>query len=92
MIIKDEQIKVIDKKIEDMSKGLKKGFWAGLLAFVFAKITHLLITFALGLWLFLMIGDGKTLLIIVNIVDNPILGLIYLVFVTRWIYILITKE
>ena len=29
MIIKDEQIKAIDKKIEDMSKGLKKGFWAG---------------------------------------------------------------
>ena len=32
MIVRENEIKVIDKKIEKMSKGLKKGFWAGLLA------------------------------------------------------------
>lgn len=89
MFITEDFLKPIDNLINNK---MKKGFWAGLVAFILAKITHLLVTFALGMWLFLMIGDSKTLLTIVNIVDNPILGLIYLVFVTRWIYILITKE
>lgn len=89
MLIREDFLKPIDNLIRNK---MKKGFWAGLVAFILAKITHLLVTFALGMWLFLMVGDSNTLLTIVNIVDNPILGLIYLVFVTRWIYILITKE
>ena len=47
MIVKENIINKIDKKMEQ-STGLKKGFWAGLLAFILAKICHVLISFAIG--------------------------------------------
>ena len=82
----------IDKKIEKMSKGLKKGFWAGLLAFLLAKISHLLITLALGMWLVITFGYTQAVRQTATIIDNPIIGLIYLILVTRFIYIKITKN
>jgi len=91
MILRENEIKVIDKKIEKMSKGLKKGFWAGLLAFVLAKISHLLITLALGMWLVITFGYTQTVRQTATIIDSPIIGLIYLILVTRFIYIKITK-
>ena len=87
-----QKLTSIDKKIEKMSKGLKKGFWAGLLAFVLAKISHLLITLALGMWLVITFGYTQTVRQTATIIDNPIIGLIYLILVTRFIYIKITKN
>jgi hydrogenase/urease accessory protein HupE len=91
MIVRENEIKVIDKKIEKMSKGLKKGFWAGLLAFVLAKITHLLVTLAIGIWLVLMFGYTETVRDVAMFIDSPMVGIIYLIFVTRFIYFKITK-
>ena len=91
MIVRENEIKVIDKKIENMSKGLKKGFWAGLLAFVLAKITHLLVTLAIGIWLVLMFGYTETVRDVAMFIDSPMVGIIYLIFVTRFIYFKITK-
>jgi hydrogenase/urease accessory protein HupE len=91
MIVRENEIKVIDKKIEKMSKGLKKGFWAGLLAFVLAKITHLLVTLAIGIWLVVAFGYTETVRDVAAFIDNPIVGIIYLIFVTRFIYFKITK-
>ena len=87
-----QKLTSIDKKIEKMSKGLKKGFWAGLLAFVLAKISHLLITLALGMWLVITFGYTQTVRQTATIIDSPIIGLIYLILVTRFIYIKITKK
>ena len=91
MIVRENESKVIDKKIEKMSKGLKKGFWAGLLAFVLAKITHLLVTLAIGIWLVVAFGYTETVRDVAAFIDNPIVGIIYLIFVTRFIYFKITK-
>jgi len=91
MIVRENEIKVIDKKIEKMSKGLKKGFWAGLLAFVLAKITHLLVTFAIGIWLVLVFGYTETVRDVAMFIDSPMVGIIYLILVTRFIYLKITK-
>ena len=90
MIVKEDLINQIDKKMEE-SKGLKKGFWAGILAFVLAKICHVLITFALGFIIASMFGLTRTVLSFCKLIDNPIVGLIFLVFATRFIYIKITK-
>lgn len=70
---------------------MKKGFWAGLVAFVLAKISHLMITFILGLFLGITLGGGSTMWALINIIDSPILGIIYLVFSTMWIYKKITN-
>ena len=43
MIVDDKLNKEIDKKI---SRGMRPGFWAGVVAFLLAKISHLLVTFA----------------------------------------------
>lgn len=89
MIVKESLINKIDEIME--SKGMKKGFWAGLVAFVLAKITHILVTFAIGFWVGIMFGNTATTYNICNTIDNPIVGLIYLIFVTRFIYLKITK-
>lgn len=90
MIVKEDLINQIDKKMEE-SKGLKKGFWAGILAFILAKICHVLISFALGYILGSTFGLTKTVIALCKIIDSPIIGLLFLVFVTRFIYIKITK-
>ena len=90
MIVKEDIINQIDKKMEE-SKGLKKGFWAGILAFVLAKICHVLITFALGFIIASMFGLTRTVLSFCKIIDSPVVGLLFLIFATRFIYIKITK-
>ena len=72
---------------------LKRGFWAGLLSFVIAKIAHLLITFALGLFIAVLTGGklGETAWGFINVIDSPITGIIFLILATRFIYRLITK-
>jgi len=91
MIVDDKLNKEIDKK---SSRGMKPGFWAGLVAFLLAKISHLLVTFAIGLWIGITSGgylsDGW--MIAIKIVDSWMVGLIYLVFVTRFIYNKITAK
>ena len=69
-------------------KKLKRGFWAGLLAFVIARITHLVITACIGLQIGLMSGGelSDTAWTIIAVIDSPFLGIIYLWFVGRWIY------
>ncbi|MEJ6797077.1 MAG: hypothetical protein QNK63_10225 [Flavobacteriales bacterium] len=91
MIVDDKLNKEIDKR---SSKGMKPGFWAGVVAFLLAKISHLLVTFAIGLWVAVvtdgLIGDGWMMFI--NIIDSAFIGIVYLVFVTRFIYNKITSD
>ena len=72
---------------------LNRGFWAGLLSFVIAKISHLLITFSIGLFIGIISGGniGEFSWSLIKLVDSPIVGLIFLIFSTRFIYKLITK-
>lgn len=97
MLIDEKTQNKINKEIDKKDKRLKKGFWAGLLAFFLAKITHLLVTLALGLWIGMMFvrPDGtfpEGVMNVVHILDGPIVGIAYLVFVTRLIYKRITKD
>ena len=93
MILKEETTQQVINEIDKRDRRLNKGFWAGLLAFVIAKITHLLVTFAIGLWVAVgsdfEISQGGHAFI--ELVDNPVVGLIYLIVVTRMIYRRITK-
>ncbi len=90
MIVKEDLINKIDKNMEE-STGLKKGFWAGLLAFVLAKICHVLITFAIGFTVGSMFGFTRTVQSFCKVIDSPVVGLLFLIFATRFIYIKITK-
>ncbi len=90
MIVKEDIINKIDKVMKE-SKGLKKRFWAGLLAFILAKICHVLITFALGLTVGSIFGLTEGVVYFCNIIDSPLVGLLFLIFATRFIYIKITK-
>ena len=97
MLIDEKTQNRINKEIDKRDKGLKKGFWAGLLAFFLAKITHILVTFAIGLWVGLMFvkPDGtypEGLIEIVRLADSPLVGIVYLIFVTRLIYKRITRD
>ena len=73
---------------------MKKGFWAGLVAFIIARASHLLITLLIGLQVGLMYPDGLTdaawdFLIIL---DSPLVGLAYIIPVTIFTYKKITKN
>jgi len=72
---------------------LNRGFWAGLLSFVMAKISHLLITFSMGLFIGIVTGGdlGEFSWSLIRLIDSPITGLIFLYFATKFIYRLITK-
>ena len=65
---------------------MKKGFWTGFLAFIIAKISHLIVTYALGYGFGLAIGDKPILWDIISIIDNSLVGIIYLVLATTFIY------
>lgn len=73
---------------------MKKGFWAGLLSFIIAKVAHLLITgtigFVIGMSYSQTPGDMPWGLI--RTVDNPIIGIIFLIFATRYVYGRLTSE
>lgn len=67
---------------------MKKGFWAGLLSFVIAKVVHLLITgligFTIGLAYIQTPEDMPWGLI--RVIDSPIIGIIFLIFASMYIY------
>lgn len=84
MIIREDDLKFIDNLIK---KKMKRGFWTGLWAFVLAKITHLLVTFAIGLFVVTVFGVSSGAISFLRFVDSPLVGIIYLVFVTRYIYL-----
>lgn len=90
MIVDNNLNNEIDKKV---SKGMKPGFFAGLVAFLLAKISHLLVTFAIGLWVGVVTGGNITSgwWSFIKIVDSSWVGLFYLIFVTRFIYLKITR-
>lgn len=71
---------------------MKKGFWTGLLAFIIAKVLHLIITALLGFILGTIIGDKPILWDIIYIIDNPLVGLVFLIFATTFIYKKLTKN
>ena len=91
MIVDDKLNKEIDKKI---SKGMRPGFWSGVVAFLLAKISHLLVTFAIGLWIGITSGGDLSggWMIAIKFIDSVFIGIIYLVFVTRFIYNKITSN
>lgn len=67
---------------------MEKGFWAGLLSFVLAKVAHLIITGTIGF----IIGMSYTQTPedipwgFIRVIDNPITGIIFLIFATKYIY------
>jgi len=68
---------------------MKRGFWTGLLAFVIAKVAHLLITGCIGLILGLTFGNTvleDAMWDVITILDSPGVGLIFLIFATRYTY------
>lgn len=74
-----------------LHQGMKPGFWTGVIAFMLAKVVHLGVTFLLGLILgyiayevYGYLPDG--LMTFVAIVDSTMVGLIFLIIVTRWMY------
>ena len=71
---------------------MKKGFWTGCLAFFLAKITHLIVTYVIGYVLAITIGNKPILWDIINIIDNPLVGIIFLILVTTFIYKKLTKS
>ena len=83
MIIREDDLKFIDNLIKNK---MKRGFWTGLWAFVLAKITHLLVTFAIGMFTVTAFGFNGNVKSFLEFVDSPIVGIIYLVIVTRYIY------
>ena len=91
MIVDDKLNKEIDKR---SSKRMKPGFWAGVVAFLLAKISHLLVTFAIGLWIGITSGGDLSgfWMLAIRVVDSWMIGLLYLVFVTRFIYNKITSD
>jgi tetratricopeptide (TPR) repeat protein len=71
---------------------MKRGFWTGFLAFIIAKIFHLIITGAIGLILVTIIGDKPISWDIINIIDSPLFGIVFLIFATAFIYKKLTKN
>jgi tetratricopeptide (TPR) repeat protein len=65
---------------------MKRGFWTGLIAFILAKVSHYVITLTIGYVLGSIIGDEPILWDILKITDSPLLGIIYLIIATRFIY------
>ena len=79
-----------------LRQGMKPGFWTGVIAFMMAKVAHLLITFLIGFCLGYIAIDvyGEMpggLITFLSILDHPIIGLIFLIFVTRWFYFELKK-
>ena len=74
-------------------KKLKKGFWAGLLAFILARFSHLLITALIGLQIALFYPNGlsDSAWTFIAIIDSPFVGILYIVPVSIYIYKMITK-
>lgn len=91
MIVDDKLNDEIDKR---SSKGMKPGFWAGLVSFLLAKISHLLVTFAIGLWIGITSGGDLSggWMLAIKFIDSWMIGLLYLVLVTRFIYNKITVK
>jgi|TARA_B110001450_G_scaffold243022_1_gene253902 antitoxin component YwqK of YwqJK toxin-antitoxin module len=71
---------------------MKKGFWSGCLAFIIAKISHLIVTAAFGYVFGMIIGDKPILWDIIKIIDNPLFGIVFLIFATTFIYKKLTKN
>ena len=74
------------------NKGMKRGFWTGFLAFVIARIIHLGAGFILGYLLVLAFGNTKSVRNIAEIIDNPLVGILVLIFLTRYIYFKLIKK
>ena len=90
MIVDDKLNKEIDKR---SSKGMKPGIWAGLLSFFLGSCQRAALTFAIGLWIGIISGGlTGTWFFVIKVVDSWIVGLLYLVFVTRFIYNKITSN
>lgn len=74
-----------------LHQGMTPGFWTGVIAFMLAKSIHLFGSFVIGFSLGYIAIDvygeiPQGLITFLSIVDHPIVGLIFLIFVTRWMY------
>ena len=70
---------------------MKKGFLTGLLSFVIAKVAHILITGTLGFIIGMSYSPENIPWGFIRSIDNPILGIIFLIFATRFVYKKLTK-
>ena len=65
---------------------MKRGFWTGFLAFIIAKIFHLIITGAIGLILVTIIGDKPISWDIINIIDSSLFGIVFFDVSLRYVW------
>ena len=72
---------------------MKKGFWTGLLSFVIAKVAHLLITGTIGFIIGMSYSSTPKDMPwgFIRVIDNPIIGIIFLIFATKFVYGKLTK-
>jgi len=72
---------------------MKKGFLTGLLSFVIAKVAHLLITGTIGFVIGMSYSSSPENIPwgLIRTIDNPIVGIIFLIFATRFVYKKLTK-
>jgi membrane protein DedA with SNARE-associated domain len=73
---------------------MKKGFWTGLLSFVIAKVVHLLITGLIGFTIGLAYAQTPDDMPwgFIRVIDSPIIGIIFLIFTSIYIYGKLTKN
>lgn len=73
---------------------MEKGFWTGLLSFVLAKVAHLIITGTIGLVIGMSYASTPEDLPwgLMRAIDNPIVGILFLIFATRYIYQKLTTK
>lgn len=75
-----------------LNVGRKPGFLTGLLAFLIAKVSHLLVTFAIGFVIGLFYSFTNNGIItssawnFIKLLDSALVGLIYLIAVTPYFY------
>jgi hypothetical protein len=67
---------------------MKKGFWTGLLSFAIAKVAHLLITGLIGFTIGLAYIQTPEDIPwgFIRVVDSPVIGWIFLIFASMYIY------
>jgi hypothetical protein len=84
---------ILNEEKDVTSRKLKKGFWAGLLAFIITKIAHIIITFSLAFLIVAINGweIGENTNNIISLIDSPLIGIVFLILGTRYVYKLITK-
>lgn len=84
-------------RLNFLNQGWKPGFWTGVIAFMCAKAVHLAVTFLLGFMLGFIAVEvygyvPEGVMTFAAIMDSVLIGLIFLIIVTRWFYKQLIKK